>query len=131
MRVVVLVLLLSGCSALTGLASTAALDVVGTGEPLVDANVQVGATNSNTEAVVQKSDDKRIVTEDITGNVTINKQSSEALVRHVNDERTDVKSVTGGMTVQRTYNVPWWAMVIAVVCGVFIDPHNIKKLFTE
>lgn len=145
MRVVVLVLLLSGCSALSGIVTDAMVQ----DKPLVDADVQVGAENTNTESVVSKSDDKRTIIEDVTGG-TINTvtKSSEAIVSYKNDDRVEADTVTGGLAVTHAdrsssldtnngsmvvqdFTVPWWAMLLAVVAGIFVKAETITAFIRD
>lgn len=145
MRVVVLMLLLSGCSALSGIVTDAMVQ----DKPLVDADVQLGAENTNTESVVSKSDDKRTIIEDVTGG-TINTvtKSSEAIVSYKNDDRVEADTVTGGLAVTHAdrsssldtnngsmvvqdFTVPWWAMLLAVVAGIFVKAETITAFIRD
>lgn len=96
----ILTLTLTGCSAMTG----AALDYV---NPLkspegIELTAQVGKENSKTGVGVTTDGRRDVNTDEVAGDVNV--------------------------THTTTQNIPWWFAVIAAVCGILVNPFNIKRL---
>ena len=104
-------LLLTGCSSLlTDVAKSAA----GIDKPPgieADANLDVGAAvqlgqeNTNTK-VSNKATDKRLVTNQATTNTTAENLS-------------------------QSWSVPWWALLIAVIAGIFVDVLSMYERYKQ
>ena len=110
-RCLLCIALLTGCSSLLGEAAKSMVGVDNKPAIEADANLDVGAAvqlgqeNHNTK-VSNKETDKRLVSNEVV-------TTTEA--EQINE------------TVTQSWSVPWWALLIAVLSGIMVDPMGMYE----